>query len=137
MISFFLKKGAKITKYLFWLLTQRKSMKTHWKMHQLSEVVIVFVSLLGILTSHVLCESRRYQPFEVEVHRNSHPHLQPELVRIFENCHKKSGTFDLCMRNAFNELRLYFKTGKFKQLQCAFIHSVIGILSKFTFFKFF
>lgn len=79
-------------------------------MNKPSELVIVFISIFGLWISSVLCESHRFQ---VKEHQRAHPPLQPELVRIFENCHKKSGTFDLCIKNAFNELRVYFKTGKF------------------------
>ncbi|KAG4080256.1 hypothetical protein HA402_010748 [Bradysia odoriphaga] len=34
-----------------------------------------------------------------------------ELSKIFENCHKSSSDFDNCIKNGFNELRPYFKTG--------------------------
>lgn len=43
--------------------------------------------------------------------------VQPEIVKIFKNCHRNSTTFDLCMRTAFNDLRVYFKSGKFPRLQ--------------------
>lgn len=58
--------------------------------------------------------SHHFESQEIEVvPHSSHLPLQPELVRIFNNCHKRSSTFDLCIRNAFNELRVYFKTGEF------------------------
>ncbi|XP_031625952.1 uncharacterized protein LOC116342463 [Contarinia nasturtii] len=75
------------------------------------EYLLFFVAVFSLLLSNVFCDSHLYQPHETEVIHNSHLPLQPELVRVFENCHKKSGTFDLCIKNAFNELRVYFKSG--------------------------
>lgn len=34
-----------------------------------------------------------------------------ELSSIFESCHKSSPDFDNCIKNGFNELRPFFKTG--------------------------
>lgn len=34
-----------------------------------------------------------------------------EVANIFQSCHKKSPEFDGCIKNGFNELRRYFKTG--------------------------
>lgn len=34
-----------------------------------------------------------------------------ELTRIFDGCHKSSPDFDTCIKNGFNELRPFFKTG--------------------------
>lgn len=42
--------------------------------------------------------------------------VQPEIVKIFKNCHRNSTTFDLCMRTAFNDLRVYFKSGMVPRL---------------------
>lgn len=85
-------------------------------MHKLSDInVLVVVSILiNLLTLNgIVCESLLLQPIETQ---QSGEHLnypiQPELVRIFENCHKNSSTFDPCIKTAFNELRAYFKTGK-------------------------
>lgn len=75
-------------------------------------VMAALMLMSCLFMSEVLCDSERYQPHEIEVQHNSHLPLQPELVRIFQNCHKKSSTFDLCIKNAFNELRVYFKSGK-------------------------
>lgn len=77
---------------------------------------MILIAVFSLLTSSVLCDSQLYQPHKVEVEHNSHLPVQPELVRIFHGCHKKSGTFDLCMKNAFNELRVYFKSGKFNAM---------------------
>lgn len=79
-----------------------------------SEMLLIFGAFFSLLISIVLCDAQLYQPHEIKVQRNSHLPLQPELVRVFEHCHKKSSTFDLCIKNAFNELRVYFKTGKYK-----------------------
>lgn len=60
----------------------------------------------------VISESTYVQLNEPEIYHSQT--LQPELVRIFENCHINSSTFDPCMKTAFNELRAYFPTGMFK-----------------------
>lgn len=75
----------------------------------------VLVPVLSVLISNVQGDSHLYQPNELEVQHNSHLPIQPELVKIFEHCHKHSGSFDLCIKNAFNELRVYFKTGEFRK----------------------
>lgn len=80
------------------------------------EIAMILIAVFSLLTSSVLCDSQLYQPHEIEVEHNSHLPVQPELVRIFHGCHKKSGSFDLCMKNAFNELRVYFKSGKFNAM---------------------
>lgn len=43
-----------------------------------------------------------------------YPTIQPELAKIFQNCRRNSSSFDYCMRNAFNDLRAYFKSGTSK-----------------------
>lgn len=88
-------------------------MTTFRRMSQPIELVTVWI--FSVLMSSVICDSHisHYEPHEVDVHHNSLLPIQPELVRTFEHCHKHSPTFDLCIRNAFNELRVYFKTGKF------------------------
>ncbi len=43
-----------------------------------------------------------------------------ELSRIFGSCRKSSSNFDSCIKNGFNELRPFFKTG-----QCENILTVI------------
>lgn len=84
----------------------------------LSDVLIALIPAFSLLISNVLCDSQLYQPQEIEVQHNSHLPVQPELVRIFENCRKHSGSFDLCIRNAFNELRVFFKTGELNTPFC-------------------
>lgn len=36
-----------------------------------------------------------------------------QLIRIFQNCHRRSPDFDTCIKSAFNELIAFYKTGKF------------------------
>lgn len=50
--------------------------------------------------------------------------VQPEIVKIFKNCHRNSTTFDLCMRTAFNDLRVYFKSGMFPPLHSKLSNSI-------------
>lgn len=76
---------------------------------------MVIVVLINLIASNILCESLLHQPFEVESEHESNYPLQPELVKIFENCHKSSSNFDPCIKTAFNDLRIYFKNGKFKK----------------------
>lgn len=35
-----------------------------------------------------------------------------EISRIFGSCHKSSTDFDSCIKNGFNKLRPFFKTGQ-------------------------
>lgn len=88
-------------------------MRIHRRISNTCELVMILLPAFCLFISGVICDSLIYQPEEIEIQHNSHLPIQPELVRVFENCHKKSGTFDLCMKNAFNELRVYFKSGKF------------------------
>lgn len=82
-------------------------------MHKLNEFAVVSIPLLiNLLSSCISCESLLHQPIEIEPEYHSQFPVQPELVRIFENCHKNSSTFDPCIKTAFNELRVYFKSGK-------------------------
>lgn len=37
-----------------------------------------------------------------------------ELKRIFQDCHRRSTEFDGCIKNAFNQLQPFFKSGEFK-----------------------
>lgn len=85
---------------------------TRQKMQKPNDYMLVVV-LINLLSSNILCESLLHQPFEVKSEQHSNYPLQPELVRIFENCHKNSSNFDPCVKTAFNELRVYFKSGKF------------------------
>lgn len=79
-----------------------------------SEAVTIVFSILSLMLCNAVGISNHFESQELEVvHHSSHLPLQPELVRIFEHCHKRASTFDLCIRNAFNELRVYFKTGEF------------------------
>lgn len=82
-------------------------------MYKSSDYVTILIPLLiNLLSSSISCESLRHQPIEVEQEYHSHL-VQPELVRIFEDCHKNSSTFDPCIKTAFNELRVYFQTGEY------------------------
>lgn len=81
------------------------------RMQNSQEWSLILMTAFSILMP-VIGDSQLYQPHEVEVDYNSHLPVQPELVRIFHHCHKRSGTFDLCIKSAFNELRVYFGTGK-------------------------
>lgn len=36
---------------------------------------------------------------------------QDNIKGLFSQCRKTSKTFDLCMKNALNELRVYFQSG--------------------------
>lgn len=69
-------------------------------MHQLSGTFVWFllVSFASIAQS-VLSQSHEQ-------------YLQPQLVKIFENCHKNASNFDPCIKTAFNDLRVYFKSGE-------------------------
>lgn len=100
-------------------------MKTFRRMDRSSEAITItiLISIFSLFVSDVVCISHRFESQEVEVlhHHSSHLPIQPELVRTFEHCHKRASTFDLCIKNAFNELRVYFKTGKFFSLQ--FLHN--------------
>lgn len=105
------------------------NMKIHRRKHTSGDVLMILIAAFSLMISSVLCDSHLYQPHEIEVQHNSHLPLQPELVRIFENCHKKSGTFDLCVKNAFNELRVYFNTGEFTTPFCWEIMVKMVVLS--------
>lgn len=61
------------------------------KLSGLCGIVVIF----NLLSKYALCQNQ----------------LQPELVKILENCHTNSTTFDPCIKTAFNELRVFFKTG--------------------------
>lgn len=99
------------------LQTEQRNMKTFRRMDRSSEAITItiLISIFSLFVSDVVCISHRFESQEVEVlhHHSSHLPIQPELVRTFEHCHKRASTFDLCIKNAFNELRVYFKTGKF------------------------
>lgn len=75
---------------------------------------LLLVLLVSLSITLVISESLYVQLNEPEIHHSQT--VQPELVRIFENCHINSSTFDPCMKTAFNELRAYFPTGMFKIL---------------------
>lgn len=81
-------------------------------MQKENDYMLVLV-LINLLLSNILCESLLHQPFGVESEHHSNYPIQPELVKIFENCHKNSSNFDPCVKTAFNELRVYFRSGKF------------------------
>lgn len=36
---------------------------------------------------------------------------EQQLAKVFENCRTDNNNFDTCMKNAFNDLRVYFRTG--------------------------
>lgn len=92
--------------------TEQRNMKTVKTMDMSSETITVILSIFGLLMSNVVCISHHFDLQEDKVHHTSHLPLQPELVKIFEHCHKRASTFDLCIKNAFNELRVYFRSGK-------------------------
>lgn len=86
-------------------------------MIRLNEAIATLILIFNLLISNGICDSHisHYELNDVQLHHGATSHfpLQPELVRTFQNCHKSSGGFDLCIKNAFNELRVYFKSGKF------------------------
>lgn len=86
------------------------------KMIRLNEALAVLIPILNLLVSNGMCDSHisHYESHDAQLHHGAIKHypLQPELVRAFENCHKSSGTFDLCIKSALNELRVYYKSGK-------------------------
>lgn len=75
--------------------------------------LIISLLLINLLVCNVVSISNHFESQEDEIQHSSHLPLQPELVRVFNNCHKHADTFDLCIRNAFNELRVHFKTGEY------------------------
>lgn len=92
-------------------------MKKITRMIRLNEVIATFIPIFNLLISNALCDSHisHYELQDIHLHHGASYQqlpLQPELVRAFANCHKSSGAFDLCIKNAFNELRVYFKSGK-------------------------
>lgn len=103
--------------FVIHLYRKQRNMKTFRRMDRSSEAIVItiLISIFSLFVSDVVCISHRFESQEVEVlhHHSSHLPIQPELVRTFEHCHKRASTFDLCIKNAFNELRVYFKTGKF------------------------
>lgn len=54
-----------------------------------------------------------------------------QLCKVFENCHRNSTNFDACMKMAFNELRLYFKSGLHKLDWIRSIHVLLYLHVKF------
>lgn len=82
-------------------------------MIRLNEAVAISVPTLILLISNAMCVSRISHYESHDAQSIQHYPLQPELVRTFEHCRKSSGAFDLCMRNALNELRVYYKSGEF------------------------
>lgn len=97
-------------------------------MIRLNEVIALLISLFNLFISNAMCDSyiSHYEPHDIQLQHGaiSHLPLQPELVRTFENCHKSSGGFDLCIKNAFNELRVYFKNGEFSFTFAVFFISI-------------
>lgn len=93
-------------------------------MIRLNEAIAILIPIFNLFISHGMCNSRfsHYELQDIDTHNsaNSHYPVQPELVRTLENCHKSSGAFDLCIKNAMNELRVYYKTGKFNEKKTTF-----------------
>lgn len=91
-------------------------MKKAARMIRLNEAIAILIPIFNLLVSNGMCDSHisHYESNDVQLHHGAITHypLQPELVRAFENCHKSSGSFDLCIKSALNELRVYYKSGK-------------------------
>lgn len=47
---------------------------------------------------------------------------QDNIKGLFSQCRKTSKTFDLCMKNALNELRVYFTSGKVPLLTIEYLN---------------
>lgn len=41
-----------------------------------------------------------------------------DIRGLFSQCRKSSKTFDICMKNALNELNIYYKSGKLAVIIC-------------------
>lgn len=41
-----------------------------------------------------------------------------DVIQIFQNCHKRSPDFDSCVKRAFNDLIVFFKTGEDYRRYC-------------------
>lgn len=50
-----------------------------------------------------------------------------ELSTIFGSCRKSSPDFDSCIKNGFNELRPFFKTGQCKQFFIYYSRLITGL----------
>lgn len=79
----------------FQMLLESKRM-----MHKMSSVTFICIFITCILFNHVNCDS------------NDKIAQKQQLAKIFENCHKNSTNFDPCIKTAFNDLRVHFKTGQ-------------------------
>lgn len=109
-----------------------KRMEKIVRMMRLNKATAILIMLFSLLISNTISNSF-FSHDKCEVQSNYCPtdaHLprQPELVRTFENCHKSSDTFDLCIKNALNELTVYFESGKFSD-SCLFYFSWWSIYS--------